>query len=39
VLPADRLVDLDRFRDACGARSMRLASEAEIQPLYPDCEV
>lgn len=39
VLPADRLVDLDRFRDACGGRSVRLASEAELRPLYSDCEV
>jgi Ala-tRNA(Pro) deacylase len=39
VLPADRLVDLDRLREACGARSARLASEAEFRPLYADCEV
>ncbi len=39
VLPADRLVDLDRFREACGARSVRLASEAEFRPLYSDCEM
>ena len=39
VLPADRLVDLDRLRDACGARSARLAHEAEFRPLYSDCEV
>jgi Ala-tRNA(Pro) deacylase len=39
VLPADHLVDLDRFREACGARSVRLASEAELRPFYPDCEV
>ncbi len=29
VLPADRLVDLDRFREACGARSVRLASKVK----------
>jgi Ala-tRNA(Pro) deacylase len=34
VLPADHLVDLDRFREACGARSLRLAREAEFRPLY-----
>jgi Ala-tRNA(Pro) deacylase len=39
VLSADRLVDLDRFREACGATSVRLANEAELQPLYSDCEV
>jgi Ala-tRNA(Pro) deacylase len=32
-------VDLDRFRDVCGARAVRLANEAEIRPLYSDCEV
>jgi Ala-tRNA(Pro) deacylase len=25
VMPADHLVDLERFRAACGARSVRLA--------------
>lgn len=39
VLPADRIVDLDRFREVCGGRSVRLASEAELRPLYSDCEV
>jgi Ala-tRNA(Pro) deacylase len=39
VLPANRLVDLDRFREACGARSVRLATEAEFRPLYSDCEM
>lgn len=39
VLPADRVVDFARFRAACGATSVRLATEAELQPLYSDCEV
>jgi Ala-tRNA(Pro) deacylase len=39
VLAADRVVDLDRLRDACGAKSVRLASEGEFRPLYADCEV
>lgn len=39
VLPADYLVDLDRFRAACGGKAVRLASEAEMRPLYSDCEV
>jgi Ala-tRNA(Pro) deacylase len=32
-------VDLERFREACHAKSVRLASEAELQPLYSDCEL
>lgn len=39
VLPADRVVDFARFRSACGATTVRLASEAELRPLYSDCEV
>lgn len=39
VLPADHLVDLERFRAACGANSVRLANESELQPLYSDCEL
>jgi Ala-tRNA(Pro) deacylase len=39
VLPADQLVDLDRFRTICGASSVRLANETELQPLYADCEL
>lgn len=39
VLPADRVVDFERFRTACGGTSARLASEAELRPLYQDCEV
>jgi Ala-tRNA(Pro) deacylase len=39
VLPADYLVDLDRFRTVCGGNSVRLATEAELKPLYSDCEL
>jgi Ala-tRNA(Pro) deacylase len=39
VLPADHIVDLERFRTLCGASSVRLATEAELQPLYSDCEL
>ncbi len=39
VLPADRLVDLDRLREACGAHSARLAREPEFRPFDADCEV
>ena len=39
VLPADHVVDFNRLRDVCGAKSVRLATEAELRPLYSDCEV
>jgi Ala-tRNA(Pro) deacylase len=39
VVPADRIVDLGRFREACGASSVRLAREDELEPLYSDCEL
>jgi Ala-tRNA(Pro) deacylase len=39
VLPADLVVDFGRFRTACGGSFARLATEAEIQPLYADCEL
>jgi Ala-tRNA(Pro) deacylase len=39
VLPADHLVDFNRLRDACGGDVVRLATEAELRPLYTDCEV
>jgi Ala-tRNA(Pro) deacylase len=39
VVPADHVIDFNRLREACGAKSVRLASEAEIRPLYADCEV
>jgi Ala-tRNA(Pro) deacylase len=39
VLPASRRVDLDRLRQALGAGEVRLASEEEIQKIFPDCEV
>src|SRR5262245_1212712 len=39
VLPADRVVDFRRLRDACRATSVRLASEDELRPLYSDCEL
>ena len=31
-------VDLEAVRMVCGARAVRLASEAEFRSLYPDCE-
>jgi len=39
VLPAHYHLDLRELRNALGARHVRLASEAEIEPLYEDCEV
>jgi Ala-tRNA(Pro) deacylase len=39
VIPADREVDLDRLADLARAHDVRLADEAELRWLYPDCEV
>jgi len=39
VVPADREVDLERLADLAGAQDVRLADEAELRWLYPDCEV
>jgi len=39
LVPAHYLVDLERLREIASARTLRLASEAEIAALYPDFEV
>jgi Ala-tRNA(Pro) deacylase len=39
LVSADRTVDLDRLRSACGAKVARLALEDELKSLYPDCEL
>jgi Ala-tRNA(Pro) deacylase len=39
VLPATRQVNLERLRSVLQAKAVRLAQEAEMQPLYSDCEV
>jgi Ala-tRNA(Pro) deacylase len=39
VLPADSVIDVDRLRTVAKARALRFASENELAPLYPDCEV
>lgn len=39
VLPASRFVDLQQARRALGADSLKLASEAELEHLFPDCQV
>ena len=38
VVPADRMVDLDRLAMLAGARDPRLAREDELTWLYPECE-
>lgn len=38
VLPASRRLELERIRDELG-RSLHLASEREMTPLFPDCAV
>jgi Ala-tRNA(Pro) deacylase len=38
VVPAPCQVDLARLQAATGASSVRLASEAEFQSRFPDCE-
>jgi len=39
VVPAPRLVDLDRLLDLAGGRSIRVAEESELRRLFPDCEL
>lgn len=39
VLPANRRVDLKRLAFAAGAPEARLATEAEMARLFPDCDV
>jgi Ala-tRNA(Pro) deacylase len=39
VLPADRIVDLDELRAAFGSRHLRLATERELDELFPECEL
>src|SRR5262245_26428266 len=38
VLPSTHQVDLDRVRDDLGASWVGLASESEMEQLFPDCE-
>lgn len=38
ILPATRRVDLDRVRELLGARNVRLATEAEMEKIFTDCE-
>lgn len=39
VLPATRSIDLDRLAEATGSSEATLVPEAEMEDLYPDCEV
>lgn len=38
LLPAQARVDLEALRAATGAHSVRLATEIELDGLYPECE-
>jgi Ala-tRNA(Pro) deacylase len=38
VLPAHHTVDLGALRKTLGAQTVNLASEDELEALYPDCE-
>ncbi len=39
VLPADSVVDLEQLRLDLGLNRLRLATEAELGELFPDCEL
>lgn len=39
VVPATERVDLGRLQKCLEARKVRLASEAEFSPLFPDCDL
>jgi len=39
VVPAPLLVNLDRLRELAGGHQIRLAAEAELHRLFPNCEV
>jgi Ala-tRNA(Pro) deacylase len=39
VVPAERIIDIERLRQISGARVARLATEGEFARLYPECEV
>jgi Ala-tRNA(Pro) deacylase len=39
ALPAPHVVDLAAVKEELGIESARLATEVEIAPLFPDCEV
>lgn len=39
VLPAAYKIDLGRLKEAVGASTVELATEAEFKGLFPDCEI
>jgi len=39
VVPAPSFVNLERLLELAGGNSIRLAEEAELRRLFPDCEV
>jgi Ala-tRNA(Pro) deacylase len=39
VLPASHRVDLDRLKEAVGARTIELSVERDFENLFPECEV
>jgi Ala-tRNA(Pro) deacylase len=39
VVPAPSIVNLDLLLDLAGGRAIRLADEADLRRLFPDCEV
>jgi Ala-tRNA(Pro) deacylase len=39
ILPASYQIDLQRLRDALGARTVELANEIEFKDRFPECEV
>jgi Ala-tRNA(Pro) deacylase len=39
VLPADRMLDLERVRQITKSHSVRLASEEEFRGLFPGCQI
>ena len=38
VLPAPSVVDLTKVSEALGGKEVRMASESEFAPAFPDCE-
>jgi Ala-tRNA(Pro) deacylase len=39
VVPAPSVVNLDRLLDLAGGKAIRLADEADLRRLFPDCEI
>ena len=39
VLPASHTLDLARFRKVTGVKVLELATERELETLFPDCEI